>query len=209
MLIITGAQRSGTTAVAQLFQAEGYDLGGSLIDEVGGLENKVVSLFYRDYLGDPTFPYDDFPNLTETYSYTSTFDFVELDRPVIKFSYLFMNPAFIYIWNRFRPTEVYGDKFLVMYRQADKIVQSKTRHPERFYHDSQLLNQPAAVLNWNFRVSCSVMSNLGCPMTVMPMDELIYNFSINKYLEAMQVDPAIRIKEETWLNIIDPGKVHV
>ena len=209
MLVITGTQRSGTTAVAQLFQAEGYDLGSSVMDEVGGLENDVVSLFYRDYLGDPTFPFDDYPGLDETRWHTSIFEFLNLGRPVIKFSFLCMNPAFIYIWNRYRPTEIYNDKFLVMYRRADKVVDSKARHPVRFSHDSQLLNQPAQVLKWNFGVSCSVMSRLEMPMTVMSMDDLINNFTINSYLEALDVDPEIRIKEETWLKVIDPGKVHV
>ena len=202
-LIITGTQRAGTTATARLFQAEGHDLGSTLMDEVGGLENETVSSFYRHYLGDPTFPFDDFPNLTQ--GARTEFEFMFMSWPVIKFSYLCMNPAFVSIWHKFRPVGC-GDRFLIMYRNTETVCQSKRRHIERFSHDSQLLGLPPYAMQYNFDASCVALNNLGYPITIMPFDRLIQDFSINQYLTNLGTD--LRIKEETWEKIIDPGKVH-
>lgn len=78
MLVITGTQRSGTSLVAQMFQKEGYDLGTEWWDDKaeGGLDNPLICAFYRDHLGDKTFPFDDMklPKLS-TRELRSRFDF--------------------------------------------------------------------------------------------------------------------------------------
>ena len=62
MLVITGTQRSGTSLIARALEESGYDLGSTLWDEEvqGGLDNDLICGFYQQYLGDPTFPFDDY-----------------------------------------------------------------------------------------------------------------------------------------------------
>ena len=62
MLVVTGTQRSGTSVIAKALIESGYDIGSTWYDEIaqGGYENELVCGFYRDNLGDPSFPFDDF-----------------------------------------------------------------------------------------------------------------------------------------------------
>ncbi|GAH38106.1 unnamed protein product, partial [marine sediment metagenome] len=162
MLCITGTQRSGTTAAASLFKAEGYDLGSDLWDEVGGLENETICAFYRDYLGDPVFPFSNFPNLPEGHAN----HFALLDLPVVKFSMLCMNPAFVTIWSKFRPPEK-GDRFLIMKRGIRAVTESKDAHREIFSQDSWLLNQDSGTMRANRAMSIRYLQDLGYPISVM------------------------------------------
>ncbi len=217
MLIITGTQRSGTSAAALMFQAEGYDLGSNLWDDIaqGGLENEVVCAFYRYYLGDSAFPFDDFPGLdkVEPLDLSGPIspyllpedEFSILDRPVIKFSYLCMNPAFVTIWSKFRPPSM-GDRFLIMKRNFDTVIASKRAHTDRFMHDSRLLTQEPETLKGNFMNSVVTLIDLGYPTVVMSFHDLMYTYSINDYL--IKLGCNLRIKEETWKGVIDISKVH-
>lgn len=215
MLVITGTQRSGTTAAASLFKEEGYDLGSDLWDEVGGLENETICAFYREYLGDPIFPFSNFPALDKrkpldlsgpvSQHLLPEEEFSILDLPVVKFSMLCMNPAFVTIWSKFRPPSK-GDRFLVMGRSKMSVISSKKASWRIFKQDSRLLQQTAGALRWNFRVSIGLLIDYGYPVSVMPFKSLMHNFCINDYLAQMGCD--LRIKEETWKKVIDPGKVH-
>ena len=201
MLVITGTQRSGTTAAASLFKEEGYDLGSDLWDEVGGLENETICAFYRMYLGDETFPFTNFPGLPQGHAN----HFANLSLPVVKFSMLCMNPAFVTIWSKFRPPSK-GDRFLVMKRGTRAVTDSKAAHKEIFQQDSWLLNQDSWVLRENRAMSISYLKDFGYPISIMPFENLMYNFCINDYLKQMGCD--LRIKRYTWEKVIDPGKVH-
>ena len=206
MLVITGTQRSGTSAAALLFQEEGYNLGSNLWDDVaqGGLENEVVCAFYREYLGDPTFPFDDFDLPTGPLENAISY-FTYLNNHVIKFSYLCMNPAFVTIWSKFRPPSQ-GDRFLIMQRDFDDVIASKKAHYTRFEHDSRLLLQEPGTLKRNFYNSLGTLIDLGYPTVVMPFKDIMYSYCINTYL--IHLGCNLRIKEETWEKVIDPGKVH-
>lgn len=201
MLVITGTQRSGTTAAASLFKEEGYDLGSDLWDEVGGLENETICAFYREYLGDPIFPFSNFPGLPKGHAD----HFALLDLPVVKFSMLCMNPAFVTIWSKFRPPSK-GDRFLVMGRSKMSVISSKKASWDIFKQDSRLLQQTAGALRWNFRVSIGLLIGYGYPVSVMHFKDLMNHFCINDYLG--QMGCGLRIKEETWEKVIDPAKVH-
>jgi len=203
MLIITGTQRSGTSAAALMFQEEGYDVGSDLWDDIaqGGLENEIACAFYRDYLGDPAFPFDDFPNLPRV----NQTAFANLNLPVIKFSYLCMNPAFVTIWSKFRPPSK-GDRFLVMRRNFDTVVASKRAHYDRFLHDSRLLTQEPETLSGNYMGSIGLLVDLGYPVAFMTFNDLMYNYCINDYLAYIGCN--LRIREETWKKVIDTSKIH-
>jgi len=202
MLVVTGTQRSGTSAAALMFQEEGYNLGSNLWDDIaqGGLENEIICAFYREYLGDPTFPFDDFELPTGHANL-----FAQLSRPVVKFSYLCMNPAFVTIWSKFRPPSK-GDSFLVLKRNSRTVIASKQAHPQRFSHDSRLLTQEPATLRGNFLNSLRKMIDLGYPVAVIPFQDLMYHFCINDYLK--HIGSNLRIKKSTWEKVIDTSKVH-
>ena len=207
MLVITGTQRSGTTAAASLFKAEGYDLGSDLWDEVGGLENETICAFYREYLGDDRFPFTNFPalqgiRLSGPLSFAL---FEQVSLPVVKFSMLCMNPAFVTIWSKFRPPSK-GDEFLVMNRSKMLVVKSKRASWDIFQQDSILLNQDAHTMSHNFATSVGLLTDYGYPVSVMPFEDLMNNFSITYYLAEMGCH--LRIREKTWEKVIDPGKVH-
>jgi len=221
MLCITGTQRSGSSAVAKLFINAGYDVGSGLWDEEvsGGYENEIICAFYRYYLGDPTFPFDDFPGL-DSYSredlqkrfewlgckQSSHFD--PGPRPlVVKFSYLCMNPAFVTIWHKFRPPECQLDKFLVLERDPYAVVTSKYRYIERFNHDSFLLNQEPRYLGYNFRTSLRLLrEQYEYPVSVLPLDELLDEFTLNEHLE--KLGSSLRLTEENWKSTINRSKIH-
>jgi len=185
-----------------LFKAEGYNLDSDLWDEVGGLENETICAFYREYLGDNTFPFTNFPGLPQG---TDARDFTFLDLPVVKFSMLCMNPAFVTIWSKFRPPE-FGDEFLVMNRNKDAVFESKRHSWEIFKQDSVLLHQNPETLRWNFATSLGLLKDYGYSVSVMPFEDLMENFCINDYLISMGCP--LRICEETWEKVIDPRKVH-
>lgn len=198
MLVITGTQRSGTTLMANLLREGGYDLGSDLWDEAGGLENELISGFYRDYLGDPRFPFDDYP-----WPACPPRRFKLLNYKVVKFSYLLMNPAFVYIWHKFRPE---GDVFLVMNRNKTDVVKSKLRLPERFEHDSDLLTQGPRGLAENFRMSLGILCGFYDIATLQFPACISSLGATNNVLRLL--DPSVQIEPEVWVRLVDPSKVH-
>jgi len=212
MLVITGTQRAGTTLVASLFAHDGYYLGNTNKDEVGGFENQTICSFYRDYLGDIDFPYADFPHdrspivgVQQPFSHVAG-SFAFLDLPVVKFSYLCMNPAFVSIWHKFRPEESYHDKFLILHRNPFHVIRSKKIKGHKFDNDSLLIQQSAASLESNYAMSEQMIQNFGYTSVIVPFDKLITDFVINNYLTLLNVD--IRILRTTWEAIYDSDKIH-
>lgn len=203
MIVITGTQRSGTSMIAQALQQSGYDLGSTLWDEEvqGGLENDLICGFYRSYLGDPTFPFDDFD-----LPVVSRDRFAFLDYKVVKFSYLLMNPTLVRIWHKFRPPEM-GDVFLVMDRNKGDVVASKRRHSRRFAHDSAPLSQGPNELYRNFTKSLVLLGGR-YPFEVLQFPQCVgYPVQrINKILA--KLDPSVQIDEGVWEQVADPSKVH-
>lgn len=212
MLVITGTQRAGTTLVASLFAHEGYFLGTTNQDEVGGFENQTICSFYRDYLGDIDFPYSDFPHDRSPVTGTAqpfthiAGSFAYLDLPVVKFSYLCMNPAFVSIWHKFRPEEDYHDNFLILHRNPFHVIRSKKIKRDRFDKDSLLIQQSVASLENNFEMSIKMIQNFGYKSVIVPFEKLISNFVINNYLSLLDSD--IRIPRTTWNTMFDSDKIH-
>ena len=201
MLVITGTQRSGTTVVASLFAAQRHKIATQGTEEVGGYEHPEICASYRYFLNDETFPYDDFP-MPEVLG----FNFIKLDDKIAKFSYLLMNPVFVHIWARIRPPD-FGDKFLIMVRNATAVCASKEAHKERFEHDSILLKQPADVLSWNCGTSIRVLRSYGYPVAFVSFYNLMVGTkALNDALEALE-EP-YRISEATWEKVIDTSRVH-
>lgn len=202
MLVITGTQRSGTSVIAKALIESGYDIGSTWFDKVaqGGYENELVCGFYKDYLGDTSFPFDDFD-----IDLRSEFAFSDYNPQVIKFSYLLMNPAFVTIWHRYRP---HNDTFLVMSRQKEHVIQSKMRVASRFKHDSILLQQTPEALKWNFHTSLVLLSKLGYKGRVLPFPDCLHwpLFEINNRLALL--DPSVQIDPKAWTNVVDLNKVH-
>jgi len=203
MLVICGTQRSGTTAVASLFAAEGFEIATQGRDEVGGYEHPIICNFYRRFLGDETFPYDDFPVAAGDWWHSH---FASMEDKIVKFSYLLMNPVFVHLWHRIRPPEV-GDKFLIMMRDAEAVCRSKEAHIKRFNHDSLLLQQPSNILRWNLNTSIRVLQQYAYPTAYLSFYDLTIQLEgLNKCLE--KLDVPYRVSDETWKEVIDPSKVH-
>jgi len=217
MLIITGTQRSGTSAVAKLFLEEGHDLGGgeTFWDEEarGGYDNPRICKFYQIMLGDENFPFDDYPYKKGPFTLKDdvsvTWSFTTLDVPVVKFCYLCMSPVFVYLWAKYRPPAHYDDRFLVMERPADEVVRSKKEVFQRFVHDSILLKQTTWQLKANCRSSLLAMQRLGMSHSVVSFEEVMYNFCINDYLRALGYEEdELHITEETWKKVIKRDMIH-
>jgi len=201
MLVITGTQRSGTSLIARVLEETGYDLGSSLWDEEvqGGLDSDLICGFYQQYLGDPTFPFDDYE-----WPVVEPEQFAAMDYEVVKFCYLLMNPAFVTIWHKFRPE---GDTFLVMHRKPEHVVASKLRKWERFRHDSLLLVQVSKPLHSNFHHSTHLLRSLGYKYETLYFPECVS--SLGKINEALRsLDPDVQINSEVWDKLYDPTKIH-
>jgi hypothetical protein len=201
MLVVTGTQRSGTSLIARALEESGYDLGSTLWDEEvqGGFDNDLICGFYQQYLGDPTFPFDDYD-----WPAVKPGQFAAMSYEVTKFCYLLMSPVFVSIWHKFRPR---GDTFLVMNRNPEHVVASKRRRWSRFQHDSLLLQQPDVELFGNFDMSVYLLRMLDYQYETLFFPECIYSLiRINKTLA--RLDPNVQIKSEVWARIVDPSKVH-
>ncbi len=212
MFIITGTQRSGTSLLAKALQMSGYNIGSTLWDEEiqGGLESDLICGFYRDYLGDPTFPFDDF-NVPKVSSFT--FEQLGAGLPgqawkVAKFSYLLMNPIFVMIWNKFRSVEKHNDTFLVLQRNLEDVISSKNRYKERFAHDSVLLMQSAKQLEDNYDESLNLIQAMGYNYIVIPFPEYLkWDCStLNKQLQCL--DHHVQVTQAVWKKVVDPSLVH-
>lgn len=205
MLVITGTQRSGTSLIAKALEKSRYDLGSSWWDEEvqGGYENEVICAFYREHLGDPTFPFNDMKLPTYPEGVIEEL-FMALDLEVTKYSYLLMNPAFVMMWLKFRPK---GDTFLVMDRNKREVINSKLRIWDRFQHDSLLLNQSPEHLHANFEVSLILLEEFGYNIRVLPFPKCVNDLEhINATLAAL--DPNVQIKLGAWERTLDTSKIH-
>lgn len=212
MFVITGTQRSGTSLLAKALQMSGYDLGSTLWDEEvqGGLESDLICGFYRNYLGDPTFPFDDF-DVPKVSSFT--FEQLGVGLPgqawkITKFSYLLMNPIFVMIWNKFRPVETHNDTFLVLQRNLGDVISSKNRHRERFSHDSVLLMQSVEQLWDNYDESLNLIRTYGYSYLVIPFPELL-GWDCSKLNQSLQhLDAGVQVTQAVWEKVVDPSLVH-
>lgn len=204
MLCITGTQRSGTSLIAMALEKSGNDLGSSLWDEeaLGGYENDTICSFYREYLGDPTFPFDDYELYCPEDEILKRF-FIGMNNRVVKFSYLLMNPVFGLIWHKYRSED---DTFLVMNRVKEDVVASKKRVWHRFRHDSSLLQQVATELEFNYRKSlCFLEEHYN--VRVLQFPECVENLDgINAALGAL--DPEVQIRSTAWESVLDNNKIH-
>ena len=199
MLVITGTQRSGTSLIATALVESGYELGGIPWDEVGGHENAAICGFYSEYLGDPTFPFDDYD-----WPVVEPGQFAALGYEVVKFSFLLMNPAFVTIWHKFRPE---GDTFLVMNRNKGDVIRSKFRMSEQFDHDSLLLVQGPKQLFKNYLASLFLLADLGYRSETLNFPECVTDLGkINTALATL--DPEVQIKPDVWERVYDPSKIH-
>lgn len=202
MLVVTGTQRSGTSVIAKALIESGYDLGSNWYDEEaqGGYENELICGFYREYLGDPSFPFDDFD-----LPLAGRYGFSNYNPQVIKFSYLLMNPAFVTIWHKFRAQQ---DTFLVMSRHKEHVIKSKLRLPSRFKHDSPLLTQTPEALMWNFHTSLVLLDRLGYKGRLLPFPDCLHwrVSDINRRLTYL--DPSVQIWPKVWKEVVDLDKVH-
>lgn len=201
MLVITGTQRSGTSAIAECLIESGYDLGTTWFDEeaLGGYEHPLICGFYQKYLGDPTFPFEGFevPKIPKQ-------QFHEINLQVVKWSYLLMNPAFVTIWHKFRPR---GDTFLVMDRSKRKVLASKFRVWHRFRNDSVLLTQNSSKLQGNFESGLELLARLGYRHAVVRFPACLENLDqLNKQLAGL--DPKVQITSDAWNKVVDKSKVH-
>lgn len=201
MLVVTGTQRSGTSLIAKALKYSGYDLGSTLWDEEvqGGLDNDLICGFYQQYLGDPTFPFDDYE-----WPVVGPEQFVNINYEVVKFCYLLMNPAFVMIWHKFRPE---GDTFLVLNRNKSHVIASKKRRLERFKHDSLLLRQCVSGLLANFYASVILLGDLGYKYQWLSFPECVSDLEkINEALATL--DPNVQIDPNVWKSVYDPSKIH-
>lgn len=201
MLVITGTQRSGTSLIAMALEESGYDLGSTLWDEdvQGGFDNDLICGFYQQYLGDPTFPFDDYD-----WPVVEPGQFRAMGYEVIKFCYLLMNPAFVSMWHKFRPE---GDTFLVLNRDKGDVVRSKKRRGERFKHDSLLLKQSERELFGNFDMSIYALRMLDYRYEMLYFPECVSDLGkVNKALA--KLEPNVQIKPEVWERVFDPSKIH-
>lgn len=201
MLIVTGTQRSGTSLIAKALEESGYDLGSTLWDEKvqGGFDNDLICGFYQQYLGDPTFPFDDYE-----WPAVEPGQFAAMDYEVVKYCYLLMNPVFVTMWHKFRPE---GDTFLIMNRHKAQVCASKRRMWERFKHDSRLLKQSAYYMIGNFNSSVKILSELGYRYKMLQFPKRISDLAtINEALA--RLDPNVQIKPKVWERVYDPSKIH-
>jgi hypothetical protein len=201
MLVITGTQRSGTTLIAQALHQSGYDLGTDWYDEEaqGGFDNDLICGFYQQYLGDPTFPFDDYE-----WPVVEPGQFAAMGYEVVKFCYLLMNPAFVSIWHKFRSKR---DTFLVMDRRAENVVASKLRRWNRFKHDSLLLQQWTDELEFSYAKSLRSLKIFKYQIKVLEFPACVEHLDeINAALAAL--DPNVQIKPEAWERVFDPSKIH-
>jgi hypothetical protein len=205
MFVITGTQRSGTSMVAKMFIEQGYMQESWWDDEAkGGYEDAQLAGFYRWYLGDDEFPFDDFPEIRTT----GTLEFAGMTKRVAKFSYLLMNPAFVYIWAKYRPANVYNDKFLVMERRPEDVVRSKLRLGQRFSHDSLLLQQDWQTLADNFFMSKAILEDKGYEFSSIFFNSLFTPIGHNVLQSALEKMSGFKIDKDIFDRVLTPEWRH-
>ena len=202
MIVITGAQRSGTSFTTNFFKQCGFNVGSNFwhSDINGGLENLQVCHFFRSYIGDKTFPFSDIP-LGDIKEKQRSLDLSQHE--VIKFSYMLMLPAIPYIWNKHRGN---SDRLLILTRSFESICESKKR-VSRFGTDSILLDQNSSHLEYNFNLSLRIIKILGFRYEILKFPELLQDFkSFSNTILKLGID--IREREDVWDSLVDFKKVH-
>jgi len=205
MIVITGTQRSGTSLTAKFFKECGYDIGSTFWhDDInGGLENIEACMFFRNYIGDESFPFSDMPLTGYEKMNQANYKLTNIRSEVIKFSYLFMIPSFLYMWHKFRKNK---DKLLILKRNTESVCKSKKR-VDRFQTDSLLLDQDPDHIEFNFNQSLKIADLLNFDYEIIYFPEFLYSFELfSKTILKLGLD--IRDKEEVWNNLIDFKKVH-
>ena len=199
MLIITGTQRCGTSFMANFCKACGYDLGTEFWHEEinGGLESPDICRFFRQNLGDPTFPFSDFD---QSISEQERSRIPRFDFEVQKFSFLMMNPKFINIWHALRGTQ---DKLLILMREAESVYESKRSSQDRkarFNGDSGLLHQSPSEIKQNWYDSFCRILDLG------------FQYRILKFPNFLDKGNEVQALLRCWGNLIevpDPGSLEL
>ena len=201
MVIITGAQRSGTSLMAKYAQQCGYDLGTDFWDDRldGGLENPVICEHFSDLLESEQFPFKGYWDMVGEYerSLLST-----LYLEIAKFSYLLMNPDFIDQWYKERGAD---DKFIIMWRDAEDIYKSKTMRDNIFgAEDHPMLNQTADEINLNRHKSLTKMAEYGMKFHLVNFPDIRKkDLLILSRFSNLKLD-----QQEVWSKLFDTKKIH-
>ncbi len=212
-LVITGTQRSGTSVMAKMLIEMGVEMGGAPWDEEaqGGYEHILSCAFYRYYLGDPTFPWDDIDLRGHDPKHLGSAlepMFRHMEYTALKFSFLCMNPAFVYIWMKFRAGK---DNFLVMHRNPEAVAQSKLRLADRFLeHDSVLLPKKAKILQYNFQTSVTLLAHLSAEydvkVHVLPFPSCLRDKDMVD--DALEGLAGLHINRGVWDSVVDLSRIH-
>lgn len=201
MIVITGTQRSGTSIMAKFVKECGYDLGTDFWDDRldGGLESPDVCNYYRDRLGDSSFPFTKYWELVDRKNMFTSFK--EIPWEVVKFSYLLMIPDFVDWWYEVRGNQ---DKFVIMWRSITSIMTSKRSRNDIFLlEDWRKLNMSRSELNENRIESLSRMKKYKMSYLIIPFPCRV--FSIMRLREFTKLDALyLRI----WNKVYDKTKIH-
>jgi len=205
MIIVTGTQRSGTSLTIKFFKECGYDVGSTFWhkDINGGLENIEASIFFRNYIGDKSFPFSDMPLTGYEKMNQANYKLTNIRSEVIKFSYLFMIPSFLYVWHKFRKNK---DKLLILKRNTESVCLSKKR-VDRFQTDSLLLDQNSEQIESNFNQSLKIAKMLNFDYKIIRFPDFLNSFDFFSQT-VLELGIDITNKFDVWNNLIDFKKVH-
>jgi len=201
MIVITGTQRSGTSIMAKFVKECGYDLGTNFWDDRldGGLESPDVCNYYRDRLGDSSFPFTKYWELVDRKNMFSSF--LEIPWEVVKFSYLMMIPDFVDWWFAVRGNK---DRFIIMWRSTEGIIKSKTSRSDIFLkEDWEGLNMSCEKLWENRDDSLRRMDELKMPYILVPFP--VYKLDVEQLRWFTSLG---RLNETTWNKVYDKSKIH-
>lgn len=186
MVIITGAQRSGTTFLSKCFLSKGYDLKSSLYhgDIDGGYESDLFVYWASSKI--KGFPFKEARDIAEY----STFGEVN------KISYLTMVPSllcsFIEEFN-IKATWIFLD------RNEQDIVNSK-KSSTRFDSDHLLLQQTVSELRCNKQKSLDLLSYYGQKVVKIPFDSIRHSGGVIKEYTGIDISDEIT-------HLFDPKKI--
>jgi hypothetical protein len=199
MLVITGAQRSGTSVMALFFKQCGFEIEGYWDHRVdGGFEDPHICNFYRDLVGCNFFPYWGFWEKCDLKTFKS---FANLNSRVVKFSYLTMIPQFAKQWLASRGPG--KDSFIVMMRDPGKIVRSKNSKPEFQNEDWPPLSQTSEELRKNINTSLNILScyHANCSIIKFPITRSPVS-TLERYITLPED------AEQIWSTIYDTTQIH-
>lgn len=209
MIVITGTQRSGTSAIAKFFHEIGYDFGNNLnfdSEITGGeFDNMSIDNFFSEHIGDPEFSFKDKRQINDYTFQNEATMFPNCE--ICKLAYLLQNPILIFIWHKFRGK---NDKFIIMNRDKLVVELSKYKNWHRFCNDSILLKQGEKEMETNFYKSLETMQKLRMNFVVLDMP---YVFRKNAYIyfqyQMKKLDIHLNNEEHQniWYSLIDRKKI--